>query len=78
MEDSSMKGSNRRDLRRRHLCADLEVPRKLLKACVADQHLPHALRQHAAHTLAQQTRDASQTRVRNRCVLTGRGRGVLH
>ena len=72
-----MKGSNRRDLRRRQLCADFEVSRKLLKACVLDQHLPDLLRQQAADKLARQARDASRTRVRNRCVVTGRGRGVL-
>ena len=77
MEDPSMKGSNRRDLRRRQLCADNEVFRMLLKACMSDQRLPDSLRHQASRTLAHQSRDASRTRVRNRCILTGRGRGVL-
>ena len=72
-----MKGSNRRDLRRRSLSAHFEISRKLLKACMVDQHLPYSLRQQAAHILSQQSRDASQTRIRNRCVLTGRSRGIL-
>lgn len=77
MEDSTMKGNNRRDFRRRQMCAHFEVSRKLLKACIVDQHLSTLLRQQAAQILADQSRDTSPTRIRNRCVLTGRGRGVL-
>ena len=44
---------------------------------IVDQHLSTLLRQQAAQILADQSRDTSPTRIRNRCVLTGRGRGVL-
>ena len=72
-----MKGSNRRDLRRRQTCAHFEISRILLKASLYDEQLPTHLRQHAASQLAQQPRDASRTRLRNRCVITGRSRGIL-
>ena len=72
-----MKGSNRRDLRRRHFYASKEVQRLLLKACIYDVPLPSSLRQDAARKLSEDPRDASKTRLRNRCLLTGRARGVL-
>ena len=39
--------------------------------------LPEVIQERARQELAAQPRDASVTRVRNRCVLTGRGRGVV-
>lgn len=72
-----MKIKNRRDLQRRRSYAQHEIERRLLQACIHDERLPQHLRQQAGERLRSLPRDASPGRFRNRCVLTGRGRGVL-
>jgi small subunit ribosomal protein S14 len=48
-----------------------------LKAASVDPDLPAAKRQEAMRALQDLPRDASPTRLRNRCHLTGRARGYL-
>lgn len=48
-----------------------------LRAIVKNKLLPEIVQRKAKEQLANQPHDASVTRVRNRCVMTGRGRGVI-
>ena len=67
----------RRDQHRRKCVAEYEADRLRLRAIVKNKLLPEVVQQKARKELASQPRNASITRVRNRCVLTGRGRGVI-
>ena len=67
----------RRDKHRRKCVAQYEGERLRLRAIVKNKLLPEVVQEKAKKDLASQPRDASITRVRNRCVMTGRGRGVL-
>jgi small subunit ribosomal protein S14 len=61
--------------RRRKVVDRYRERRAELKKLTRDLELTAAERQEASMLLAQLPRDASPTRVRNRCVLTGRPRG---
>ena len=67
----------RRDKARRKCVAQYESERLRLRAIVKNKLLPEIVQQKAKEQLASHPRDASITRVRNRCVMTGRGRGVV-
>ncbi len=67
----------RRDKARRQCVADYEAERLRLRAIIKNKLLPEVVQEQARAELAAHPRDASVTRVRSRCVLTGRGRGVL-
>ena len=67
----------RRDKARRKCVAQYESERLRLRAVVKNKLLPEILQQKAKDQLASHPRDASITRVRNRCVATGRARGVV-
>ncbi len=67
----------RRDKHRRKCVAEYEGERLRLRAIIKNKLLPEVVQEKARDELAAHPRDASVTRVRNRCVLTGRGRGVL-
>lgn len=67
----------RRDKARRKCVAEYESERLRLRAIVKNKLLPEVVQQKAREQLASHPRDASVTRVRNRCVVTGRGRGVI-
>ena len=67
----------RRDKYRRKCVAEHEGERLRLRAIVKNKLLPEVIQMKARQDLASQERDASITRVRNRCVLTGRARGVV-
>lgn len=67
----------RRDKFRRKCVAEHEGERLRLRAIVKNKLLPETIQMKAKQDLSSQQRDASITRVRNRCVLTGRARGVL-
>jgi small subunit ribosomal protein S14 len=73
-------GSNNnlvRDHVRRQAVAAYEVERTTLKAVVTDQSLPYSVRQQVQRMFETEVpRDSAEVRVRNRCALTGRGRGV--
>lgn len=66
-----------KDHLRRQTVQAFEVDRALYKAITRDQSLPYSVRQQVQRLFETELpRDASPTRVRNRCMLTGRGRGV--
>lgn len=67
----------RRDKLRRQCVADHADERLRLRAILKNKLLPEVVQDKARNELSGQPRDASVTRIRSRCVLTGRGRGVL-
>ena len=64
-----------RDKKRRRLAKKYEARRARLKALAADQSFPAEERFAARLKLAEIPRNASPTRIHNRCDLTGRPRG---
>ncbi|MEM8936902.1 MAG: 30S ribosomal protein S14 [Pseudomonadota bacterium] len=64
-----------RDLKRRRLAEKFESKRTRLKAIINDKEQPAEDRFMAALKLAEIPRNASKTRIRNRCLVTGRPRG---
>lgn len=71
-----MCNSIQRDSRRRRLVLKYQFKRLEYKSIGKDLSLSEEMRAHYMHKLTQLPRNSSPTRVRNRCVLTGRGRGV--
>ena len=67
----------RRDQLRRQCVAEHQRERLVLKAITKNKLLPEIVQRKAADDLAQQPRDAGISRVRKRCVVTGRALGVL-
>jgi small subunit ribosomal protein S14 len=65
-----------RDLKRRRLAKSHEAKRAHLKAIIKDQTMPAEERFMAALKLAELPRNSSKTRIRNRCLISGRPRGV--
>lgn len=70
------KSAVEKDLRRRRLVEKYSAKRLALKAIINDENMPQEERFAARLKLAELPRDSSATRVRNRCELTGRPRGV--
>eukprot|EP00698_Gefionella_okellyi_P023315 TRINITY_DN7928_c0_g1_i1.p2 TRINITY_DN7928_c0_g1~~TRINITY_DN7928_c0_g1_i1.p2 ORF type:complete len:147 (-),score=28.39 TRINITY_DN7928_c0_g1_i1:1170-1610(-) len=66
----------RRDNERRQLFKKWEPRRRILKAIRDNETLDSITRTKAMFALQQIPRDSSITRVHNRCVVTGRPRGV--
>lgn len=66
-----------REEKRRALVAKFAAVRSALNAKIADSNLSDEERFAARLKLQQLPRDASPVRLRNRCVLTGRPRGVF-
>ncbi|MEM9989102.1 MAG: 30S ribosomal protein S14 [Pseudomonadota bacterium] len=64
-----------RDLKRRRLAARYENKRQSLKAVMRDENASPEDKFKAALKLAEIPRNASPTRIRNRCLVTGRPRG---
>ena len=64
-----------RDKKRRRLAKRYEAKRTRLKALIKDQGKPAEERFMAALKLAELPRNSSKTRIRNRCLVTGRPRG---
>jgi len=64
-----------RDLKRRRLSKSLEAKRTRLKAIIKDQSKPAEERFMATLQLAELPRNSSKTRIRNRCLVSGRPRG---
>ncbi|MEO1135956.1 MAG: 30S ribosomal protein S14 [Pseudomonadota bacterium] len=64
-----------RDLKRRRMAKKFESKRNRLKAIIKDQDQPGEERFMAALKLAELPRNSSMTRIRNRCLVTGRPRG---
>ncbi|WFW29535.1 MAG: 30S ribosomal protein S14 [Wolbachia endosymbiont of Menacanthus eurysternus] len=66
-----------RNLRRVRLCSQYKEQRKRLKSIINDRNISISERFAAQNKLVKKLpRDSSQTRIRNRCALTGRSRGV--
>ncbi|MDN5248016.1 MAG: 30S ribosomal protein S14 [Wolbachia endosymbiont of Tyrophagus putrescentiae] len=66
-----------RNLRRVRLCDQYRKKREELKSIVKNKNLPLAERFAAQSKLIKKLpRDSSKVRIRNRCALTGRPRGV--
>lgn len=61
--------------RRKRLVANKSATRDALKAVIRNKVVSFEERLKAVHKLAEMPRNSSRTRVRNRCVLTGRPRG---
>ena len=61
---------------RRRMVAKFSVKRNSLRAIANDQKLPAEERFEARLKLSQLPRNSSATRLRNRCEITGRPRGV--
>lgn len=70
------KSSVEKNNRRRRMAKKFAGRRARLKAVVMDQSKPMEERFDASLKLAQVPRNSSKTRIRNRCELTGRPRGV--
>ncbi len=70
------KSAVERDLKRRRLVEKYSAKRLALKAIINDENVPQDERFAARLKLAELPRNSSRTRVRNRCELTGRPRGV--
>ena len=64
-----------RDLKRRKLAKSYAAKRTRLKAIIKDQSKPEEERFGAALKLAELPRNSSKTRIRNRCLVSGRPRG---
>ena len=71
-----MSNSIQRDQQRRFLFAKLEKKRVQYKCTIRDISLPVKYRRQCMLSLNRINRNSSSCRIRNRCVLTGRGRGV--
>ncbi len=69
------KSAVERDRKRRRLAKKYSGRRERLKAIAADQTMPAEERFAARLKLAEIPRNASKTRIRNRCELSGRPRG---
>ena len=66
-----------RDIKRAKLAEKFAARRAALKAIIADQSKSDEERYQARLALQQLPRNANPTRQRNRCVVTGRPRGVF-
>ncbi len=64
-----------RDLKRRRMAKKFESKRNRLKDIINDKEKPGEDRFMAALRLAELPRNSSKTRIRNRCLVTGRPRG---
>src|ERR1700741_3158553 len=64
-----------KNARRRNLAKSIAVKRTRLKAIAIDREAPPEERFAAQLKLAELPRNSSETRVRNRCSITGRPRG---
>jgi ribosomal protein S14 len=65
-----------KDKRRRILFSFFERRKLFLKALIKDMRLPETFRIFVYKQLLELPRDASITRIRNRCILTNRPRGI--
>ena len=66
-----------RDIKRAKLAAKFAAKREALKAIINDQSKTDEERYQARLQLQQLPRNANPTRQRNRCMVTGRPRGVF-
>jgi ribosomal protein S14 len=71
-----MKNLIEKDKKRRYLYANYEKKYLILKYLTQNINLPLQVRQKAQEKLSNLPLHGSKVRLRNRCVLTGRGRSV--
>ncbi|MEL6111948.1 MAG: 30S ribosomal protein S14 [Pseudomonadota bacterium] len=64
-----------RDLKRRRMAKKYEEKRAALKTIIRDENTPADEKFAASLKLAELPRNSSKTRIRNRCLVTGRPRG---
>ncbi|XP_065862348.1 small ribosomal subunit protein uS14m [Euphorbia lathyris] len=65
-----------KDHKHRLLAEKFELKRNLFKSLVRDPELPIEIREKFQQKLSQLPRNSSFTRIRNRCIFTGRSRAV--
>ncbi len=70
------KSAIEKNRRRRRIVAKFSAKRNTLRAIANDQELPAEERFEARLKLSQLPRNSAPTRIRNRCEMTGRPRGV--
>lgn len=69
------KAAVERDEKRRRMAKGQAAKRAELKAIISDKDTPMEERFAAVLKLAEKPRNASKTRIKNRCAMTGRPRG---
>ena len=72
-----MKSLIEKDKKRRKLFKKYEEKRRELKAIIYNKDTPSELRSEAQYKLSKLPKDSSKIRIKNRCVLTGRSKGVF-
>jgi small subunit ribosomal protein S14 len=72
-----MKHALQRDARRRRAVAHAELQRRVLQSLLHDLRLPEDHRYRVMQMLQAIPASSSAVRVKNRCHLTGRARGIL-
>ena len=72
-----MKSVLERDKKRRLLFKKFEIRRLVLKSLLVDKNLKNCEKNFVRYLLSKIPKDSSIVRVRNRCIITGRGRGVF-
>ena len=65
-----------KDFNKRQLVAKNELARLQYKSIIKNQSLPSEMRYKYILKLNKLSRNSSKTRIKNRCALTGRSRGV--
>lgn len=73
-----MSNQNIRDHARRLIMAKYEIKRIQYKAIWQDRNLANSIRYSSFFQLSKINRNSSLTRIRNRCVITGRARSVYN
>jgi small subunit ribosomal protein S14 len=71
-----MKARILKDKKKRKLFCKHEQKRLVFKSIVRDEKLPDMVRWKASLKLTRLPKNSSKVRIRNRCVITGRPRGV--
>lgn len=71
-----MKNSAKRDLKKRKLYSKYELKRLELKTIINDLSLSRDVRYNTINKLNKLPRNSSKVRIKNRCILTGRGHSV--
>lgn len=72
------KNSIKRDLNRRQLFQKFELKRIIYKSLIHDFKISEKDRYLYTQKLNQLPRNSSLVRIKNRCIITGRGHGILN
>jgi len=71
-----MKSIIEKDKKIRKSVVQHELKRRILKSIAYNQHISIRIRWQVMLQLSSMPRDSSKTRLKNRCIITGRGKGV--